>query len=87
MVTPFNHYDTISIEKEKKKNVTFNDIVDIRFMYVWAYAHKQARIGIWEYLALDRIRFQRRISLVEPMLTKVLEHKLQIINKSKDIDN
>ena len=81
-------YITVSMDKKKKgKKVTFDDIVDVQFMYVWSYAYKQARIGIWNHLALDRIRFQKRISLIEPKLTKVLEQKLKIINKFRDSDN
>ena len=55
-------------------------------MCVWTFAHRKARQGEWDRIVFDRSRFQRRISLIEPLLTKILERKLNIINNSKNLD-
>ncbi len=47
--------------KAMGQKVTFDDKVIIHLTYTWMFAHKQARERYWEYMAVDRLRFKRRI--------------------------
>lgn len=55
------------------KKVTFGN-TDVRVMYVWPYAHQEARRGEWEQAARDRERFKMRIQklnkIIDPMLVR-----------------
>ena len=66
-----------------KKQVTFNPKLEIRYMHVWKYASRQARISPWLTLALDRTRFQRRIEKIETIINPVLLRKINEIKSSE----
>lgn len=65
-----------------KKHVRFNSNVEMRLMYVWSFAYKQARKGQWETIARDFSRFNRRIVAADLEISKVLEmaHRDTIYN-------
>ncbi|XP_068232835.1 uncharacterized protein [Palaemon carinicauda] len=42
-------------------------------MVAWQFAYKNARRGLWEQYARDRVRFNNRIEALEPILSSVLE--------------
>jgi len=46
-------------------------------MWTWYFAHRQARIGEWETLTRDCIRFNNRINMLETIVSPVLskEHR------------
>ena len=54
-----------SSHQPSKKNVTFNDYVNIHPMIVWSFAYRQHRKTYWEFVAVDRWRFRRRINKFE----------------------
>lgn len=64
-----------------RKRVKFNDNPVIRRMYVWQFAHKQARKGDWENTYSDKLHFQSRIDKVNKVISPILESKLEKINK------
>lgn len=66
MARPYYH------GSKKNKCVTFNDKVKIRTMYVWPYAHKEARKSNFKHIVADRHRFQRRIEKMEQLLSPIL---------------
>ncbi len=42
-------------------SVHFNDNIQVKYMYVWATAHRLARKGKWIQMAIDRCHFNNRI--------------------------
>ena len=58
----------------RNKVVTFDDVPQIKYMHVWQFASKKYRQRYWENVALDRIRFQRRINKFEQVFVKVCKH-------------
>lgn len=64
-----------------KVTVSFHINPEIKILYAWPYAHRQARKGDWHIAAIDRIRFQRRIEKTQNILNPVL---FRHINKIKD---
>lgn len=44
-----------------KKTVKFDLNLKVYHQYVWCFAYKQSRKGLWEQFARDRDRFNRRI--------------------------
>ena len=66
-----------------KKKVTFNMKPEIRYMYVWRYASRLARISPWITIGLDRTRFQRRIQKLETIINPVLLRKINEIKSSE----
>ena len=66
-----------------KKKVTFNMKPEIRYMYVWRYASRLARISPWMTISLDRTRFQRRIQKLETIINPVLLRKINEIKSSE----
>lgn len=63
------------------KKVWFDDSKNkMYYLRTWNYAYGQARKGLWELEAIDRMRFQRRIDNVHTVLRNVLtaEHRLQV---------
>lgn len=63
-------------------------------MCVWPFAYHNARIGlIWQQMAIDRCRFQRRIHQSSEVINRILtiEHRekfltsLQKMNESKNV--
>ena len=47
------------------KKVRFNDCITTHYMIAWDFAYKRCRQKYWEYIAVDRFRFQRRIKIFE----------------------
>ena len=67
-----------------KKHVTFNPKLEIRYMHVWKYASRQARISPWLTIGADRTRFQRRIEKTATIINPVLLRKINEIKTSKE---
>lgn len=67
----------------KKKKVTFN-LRDnkIHLMVVWNYAYKLSRKKYWEILALDRVRFHRKIEEISNIINSILDssHRYNVYN-------
>ena len=59
------------------KKVTFNNKITIKVMHVYKFASEKNRARYWENVALDRIRFQRKITQFEEIIGPVLEEKIQ----------
>lgn len=55
------------------KKVCFSDNIEVRHIYVWKFAHKEARKRYWEFVALDSLRFKHRIMKTDLILSKILE--------------
>lgn len=47
------------------KKVSFSECDIIHNMYTWRFAYHTSRKRFWEYFAIDRERFRRRIELFE----------------------
>lgn len=62
--------------------VTFDMNIRVLNMYTYAYAYRAARIGQWRQVAVDRIRFHRRINEAKRIISPILlhEHRLKILN-------
>lgn len=63
------------------KKVWFDDSKNkTYYLRKWNYAYGQARKGLWELEAIDRMRFQRRIDSVHAVLQNILnaEHRMQV---------
>ena len=60
--------------------VHFNDHVQVKYMYVWNTAYRLARKGPWMKMALDRIRFKKRIDKIDKKIGYIFqqEHRQQI---------
>jgi hypothetical protein len=73
--------DSDSGFREEKK-VRFDLKPKIHVMRTWDFAHRQARIGEWETLARDRVRFTDRIKKLESIIAPVLsrEHRDKIVH-------
>ena len=54
------------------KKVRFNEKVEIKSMCVWSYAYREHRKSYWMTVAVDRMRFQRRIRNMEHLLNPIL---------------
>lgn len=52
-------------------------------MIRWSYAHQEARKGLWENCARNRVRFERRIKIFEKIITPILDcgHRKRIVKK------
>lgn len=60
-----------------KKKVRFNLVPQVKILYVWSFAYKNARKCYWEQVARDRVRFNNRILQFERMFSPCLERKLK----------
>lgn len=61
---------------KNKKKVTFDETKNkVYHMIALADDYKQARKGEWECAARDRVRFERRISMLDNVISKVLDPK------------
>jgi hypothetical protein len=63
------------------KRVSFSPKGDsIKRILVWEFAMRNARIGYWEQLARDRVRFQDTIKNINNILKPILEieHRFRI---------
>lgn len=63
-----------------KKTISFQMNPEIKILYAWPFAHRQARRGAWHIEAIDRMRFQRKIEKTQNILDSVL---FQHINNIK----
>lgn len=66
------------------KKVTFRDSCNETYTLVtWNFAYRASRKQYWEFFAVDRMRFQRRINhlstIINPILDK--EHRCRIYNE------
>lgn len=68
------------------KSVHFDTNVKILEMRVWVYAYHDARVSEWQRVAVDRLRFQNRISQINQKISPVLseEHRLKMFQKLYD---
>lgn len=62
------------------KKVSFAVNPEVKKMFIWTFAHKNSRKKYWEYLAIDRERFRRRIMetevVIAPILAKEFRNKM-----------
>lgn len=56
------------------KQVTFGDS-KVHVLVTWSFAYRKARENIYGPMAVDRMRFQRRIKLTEILLNNILTYK------------
>lgn len=65
---------------EMKANVKFNMSPEIHHLHVWSFAYREARIGNWSQIALDRHRFELRIkqsaTFISPILSPTHREKI-----------
>ena len=54
------------------------DKPQIRVMYAWDFAHRQARLGQWEQCARDRERFRARIARAAETIIPVIMRKMYL---------
>ena len=66
---------------DKKKKVTFDGCVQIKYMFAWSVAYKFARLSPWMTVAIDRFRFEQRIKEIDVILAPVLKNKINKCNK------
>lgn len=63
-----------------ESSVKFEMPPTIYHLHVWSFAHREARIGNWRQIALDRHRFERRIKrsaiLISPILSTTHREKI-----------
>lgn len=59
-------------EMVKKRVVRFYQSHQIQYLYVWGFAYREARKGLWGQVALDRYRFNRRIIGIESIISTIL---------------
>lgn len=57
------------------RKVQFSVTPKIHTLYKWDFAYRQSRKGVWEEIARDRVRFQRRIQKMEKIISRVLDEK------------
>lgn len=81
-VKPEHGVNTVKIyEKYEKltenirKRVHFSPNNAIHQMYVWNFAHKQARMDIWQQIARDHARFEKRINVLSEIISPILIEK------------
>lgn len=65
----------------RKRSVSFNMHPEIKILYTWLYAYKQARKGTGHIEAVDRIRFQRRIQQTKNILETILLQHIKSTQK------
>lgn len=57
------------------KKVKFVDKPNVKIMYTWSYAHRQARTDKWQQIARDNGRFDERIAKFEKIIAPILRKK------------
>lgn len=67
--------DNGSGSDEVNRKVKFNDKINVHIMIAWDYAYRAARLGPWEQMARDRVRFRDRILRLEMTLSPIFEEK------------
>lgn len=65
-----------------QKQVKFADKPDIRPMRVWQFAHRQARMDVWQQAGRDRIRFEKRINELGEIISPNLIEKIEKFTKN-----
>lgn len=68
--------DDIVFIRFPTKQVTFSEIISVKYICHWSFAHRNARKGHWEEYARDRDRFQRRIQNMTDILIPVIKKKI-----------
>lgn len=56
-----------------EKKVTFNLKIQRKSMYMWLYAHREARKANWLEISADRCRFRNRIEKMENVLSYIFD--------------
>lgn len=74
-----NTQKKIELVPKIQKKVRFNDEPKIRIMYAWPFAHEQARKGNWQQVAIDRIRFNNRMTELDKIISPILKKKQMTI--------
>lgn len=57
------------------RRVTFNEYVREKRLCIWSFAHRMARIGVWEMEYLDGLRFRERIRKTECIIEHILSEE------------
>ena len=81
------HYDELPVKKVRFASQ--ENLCEIHPMIQWSYAYQRARKGPWEQYALDRVRFQSRVSRTQSILDPILDpsHRSRIYKERfKEID-
>lgn len=68
------------IHFRNRKTVKFNENPEIHTLYVWQFAYLQARVGKWEQMGRDRVRFHERIMKINEIIEPILIEKLKKMN-------
>lgn len=53
------------------KKVSFNEKIQIKQMYVWTFASKEARRGNWHWIIRDRQLFEDKCKLIEENISYI----------------
>lgn len=63
-----------------RREVTFNDCVQVIRMHTWSFAYRVARVGVWEREYLDCLRFKERIHRIGCIIIPILseEHRVSV---------
>lgn len=70
------------------KSVSFNENKNkVYVLITWKFAYNSARKKYWEFYAIDRIRFRRRIQLISQIVNPVLDqvHRYKIYKERFEI--
>lgn len=78
-----NRTDSIKYRNEQKnestskieRKVRFDDKDNIKIIYVWPFAHRQARTDIWQQIARDNSRFAKTITDFDKLIGPILRKK------------
>lgn len=66
----------------KKKRVSFSEINEVHILDTWYYKFKNEDHAKYDFEAVDRFRFKRRIEATELILEKILKEKYHKYLKS-----
>ena len=73
----------------KKVRFLEKDLVQVKYLHVWAFASREARKSVWMDIARDRAHFKFRIihtfsKLLDPVMeNKYIQFQANIIVKNK----
>lgn len=65
----------IETTPKTETRVKFSNKTTMKIMYVWSFAHQQARTDKWQQIARDNTRFGRRIIELEKIIAPILRKK------------
>lgn len=73
-----------NIKKHCGRKIQFNEIINVKVMFVWEFAHREARKSKWMEIRVDDYRFKRRIQSIINILNPILDgaHRQKIFNKN-----